>query len=71
MKITLEISDETLACLWGDSWKDKEPASIAQRCQNVLERDALRFQRNFPYELPGIVEQFRESRAAKDTTTAK
>ena len=71
MRITLDLSDETLACIWGDSWKDKEPESITQRCRNVIERDALRFNRNFPYELPEIVEQFRQSKAAKgmnDTT---
>lgn len=62
MKITIELDEETAACLWADqTWHGKTPKPMAEVLKDVAEEAASKFRNAFPGAVARTVEQFREA----------
>jgi hypothetical protein len=64
MKLTIDIPEETAACLWADNWGEKKNFPIERIIEHLAEAAARRFQQSFPDSLPRILPQYRASSVA-------
>jgi hypothetical protein len=69
MKIEIEISEETAACLWADEWGEKTGQSVAFYVKNLVESQADQYRRMFPNEVAAAVLRFRVANAKEQTPT--
>jgi hypothetical protein len=54
MKIEIEISEETAACIWSDGWGEKTGQSVALCVKNLVESHADQYRKSFPDDVkPG------------------
>lgn len=63
MKIEIEISEETAACLWADEWGEKTGQPIAFYVKNIVEVQANEYRKMFPNDVASAVERFRGANA--------
>jgi hypothetical protein len=59
VKIEIEISEETAACLWADEWGEKTGQSVAFYVKNLVEYQADQYRRMFPNDVAAAVLRFR------------
>jgi hypothetical protein len=59
MKIEIEITEETAACLWANNWRldDRDVATIIK---DIAEEEARAYSRSFPSAVAADVAAFRE-----------
>lgn len=48
MTLTLEIPEAVLAAIWEDTWGDKDPRTLNERCLHLLEDAAMRYHQAWP-----------------------
>jgi hypothetical protein len=68
MKIEIEISEETAACLWADEWGEKTGHSVAFYVKNLVEFQADQYRRMFPNDVAAAVLRFRGANAKSAAT---
>lgn len=61
MKVTLEVSEETLAGIWANTWGDKEKDGMKQRLQGILEKEACLYFQAFPGSRQVVPGEYRRS----------
>ena len=67
MKIEIEISEETAACIWANGWGEKTGQSVALCVKTLVESHADQYRKSFPGLVPGLVPPNAEVRhGAKD-----
>ena len=67
MKIEIEISEETAACIWADEWGEKTGQSVAFYLKNLVESQADQYRKMFPNDVATAVERFREANDQGDS----
>ena len=63
MKIEIEISEETAACIWANEWGEKTGQSIAFYVKNLVELEAYQYRKMFPNDVAAAVLRFRGANA--------
>jgi len=59
MKIEIEISEETAACIWANKWGEETGQSVAFYVKNLVESAADQYRRMFPNDVDSAVQRFR------------
>ena len=59
MKIEIEISEETAACIWANEWGEKTGQSVAFYVKNLVESEADQYRKMFPNDVAAAVLRFR------------
>ena len=59
MKIEIEISEETAACIWANELGEKTGLSVAFYVKNLVESEADQYRKMFPDDVAAAVLRFR------------
>lgn len=66
MKIEIEISEETAACIWANEWGEKTGQSVAFYVKNIVELEADQYRKMFPNDVAAAVLRFRGANATME-----
>lgn len=62
MKIILDISEETLAGIWANTWEDRETDGMKARLAGVLSAKGMEYFQAFPHQARArVIEEYRKS----------
>lgn len=62
MQITIEIDEETAACIWANrTWEGRQPIPLAEIVKDLAEDEAANYKRHFAAAVPRVVKAFRET----------
>jgi len=62
MKIEIEISDETAACIWADNtWEGKYPRDLSDIIASLAIFEAGKYKREFPTSIPRVLAAYQAS----------